>query len=207
MFGAIAKRLSKVNPGLRAGSPSITKPGFEMPQVSVNNTSQRNFGLTAGHLKNPIPKQQPSTSDDNVHQVQSDVSGKHKVVVVSSCKDQNQCHKRLCDTIHENICPHKAGSEQLITELAGNLTHKIPKGKQGIKLDESDAVGQKKPQFLVTEITTVPVEFTNVKKNDSATEFIQRTNIPEIVSKNLPKNSTLNLKNTSQIDTPEDNEK
>lgn len=84
------------------------------------------------------------------------------------------------------------------------MTHKIPHGKQGIELDKTDSEGKSSPQMMVKEKTAVPVNSNNYKENEIMTSFVQSKKVAEKIIQNLPSNSVLNLKNTSETDIPKD---
>ena len=164
----------------------------------------RTYKISSGRITKPQQKTMPSTINDKPETVQSDVTGYHKVGVVQVCKDQPQCHNRKCDSIHEAVCPHKKGDPKLIAELAGALTHKVPADKEGVLLDSHDAKGDPKPQYMVKEKTAVPMNIEAFKEHEKITEYVQQSNISEIIAANMAPNSILNLKNTSLVDTPLD---
>ena len=169
--------------------------------VKFSTTYARTFKTTAGRIKEPslIPKTMPG-NDDTPVPIQSDVSGKHISAALSFCKDQNQCHNRQCDTKHLDTCPHAKGDPMLISELAGALTHKVPAGKEGVTLCETDIKGKSEPQHLVKEKVAVPLDMKNFKENDTASEYLQK----DVIWDKLRANSGLSLKNTSFNDSPVD---
>ena len=170
--------------------------------VRASVPNQRSFKVMGGQFKKPPASIIPSTMNNDPEQIQSDISGFHKVTVVKTCPE-NQCHNRQCDSVHKEICPHKNDSAY-VSELGGALTHKIPHNKEGVSLDTHDANGDKKPQFLVKEKTTVPVNPENFKENAKMTDFVQREDIANKIKNSMPANSAIALKNTSINDTPYD---
>lgn len=172
---------------------------------SPANGDSRGYKIVAGKLKDPIPKIQPSTQSDEPQIVQCDVSNKHKVVCVSVCKEEYQCHNLQCDNVHKDICPHKTNNN-LPSEVAGALTHNAPKDKASTVLSEEDAVGNTTAgsQKIVTEPTAVPVDIQKVKPNEVHTEYVQQPHISKKIVDNMASNSIYNLKKTSKCDTPLD---
>lgn len=155
--------------------------------------------ICSGTIQKPIEKLMPSVTHDNPQNVESDISGFHKVIITKSCKEP-QCHNRHCDTTHATVCPHKMET----AELAGALTHKIPSDKTGVLLNTYDANGKAKPQFMVKEKTTVPVDIKEFKEHEKTTEYVQQEPIAKIIRTNMADNSIISLKNTSVNDTPSD---
>jgi len=150
----------------------------------------------------------PSTKSDLPEEVQSDQSGYHKLVVVKSCTDY-QCHNKLCDSLHENVCSLKQGdTTNAVSELGGALTHKIPANKKGIELAPDNINGETKngSQKLVQENTTVPVDESKFKQDVKVTEYVQQAKISKNIVQALPSNSPVNLKETSSCNSPNDDE-
>lgn len=87
---------------------------------------------------------------------------------MQSCKE-NQCHKRLCDTVHKTVCPHKKGDNALVTEFGGAFTP----NQDGVLLDHVDGDGNPKLQYLVTEKTIVPLVLEYFKEDEKMTEYVQ----------------------------------
>lgn len=143
----------------------------------------------------------PSMTHDKGETIQSDLTGFHKIAVVQSCREK-QCHKRLCNTEHEAVCPHKAGDNALVAALGGILTHKIPPNKEGVLLDNFD--GDANPQYMVVEKTIIPLEMKSFKENEKMTDYVQQPTIAEKIRGNLPSKSLLDLKKTSINDAPLD---
>lgn len=166
--------------------------------------NQRNYRVVAGTNKTPVAKSMPSTETEAPIEVQSDMTGYHKICVVKTCPTESQCYKRLCDTTQEDICPYKIQDPKLIAELGGALTHMVPLEKEGVLLDTVDGDGKPKPQYMIKEKTAIPVDMTTFKENEKMTEYVQQKDIAEKIGKNLPANSILNLKNTSMTNTPTD---
>ena len=176
--------------------------------INANQISLRTYRIAAGKYQPSTTPQTivPSITDEAPQTVQSDQTGFHKLVKVEFCSDQLQCHQRQCDTIHQDICPHKKGDPATLIELGGGLTHAIPKDKQGVELSLEDMNGESKygSQKLVTEKTSVPLDKSNFKENEKATEFVQQEDISKKIIKSLPLNSPLKLKETSECETPKD---
>lgn len=176
---------------------------FRLRATNYMSMKKQAYRIEAGKLKTPQSNTQPSITSNEPILIQADQTGHHFVAVIESCRE-SQCGNRQCDTTHSKICEQGKG----VLELVGNLSHTIPKGKEGIEVSSYDINGQTKhgSQKLITEKTTVPVDHENLKKNEKATEFVQQHDIAEKIRRSLPKNSPVNLKNTSESNSPFDNE-
>lgn len=185
-FGYKTLRTYSGNPGVK-----IT----ELNQYSMSH--KKTFHVLAGKIKGKIEQNIPSTNDDGIYSINTELTNYHKKTFVAFCSDQKQCHNRQCDTTHESICPHKAGSFTLSMELGGGLTHKIPSNKPGVLLSSHDANGDANPQYMVTETSAVPVKQENIVENQKVSEYLQDSIISEKIKRALPPNSALLLKDTS----------
>ena len=189
----------------------VIKRGMFSRAIRLGNNATRHVGLTpttrpyhiaAGKIKEKILKIVPSLKKD-AEGVYSDTQG-HPIVGVKVCRDQPQCHKRKCDTTDKEICTSKTDNDQMTMELAGNLTHKVPQNTPGILLDTHDANGHSSPQFMVKEEATVPLNPQTFIKDEKKTDFVQQDHVREKIISNMPENSIMKLKETSQMNTPKD---
>lgn len=173
--------------------------------------SQRTFLVEAGRMRKPIEQQQPSVGVNLTEQVQSDTSGNHGIAIVTVC-EQNQCHNRDCYNKDREICPLLQGNKECkevrsATELAGNLTKKIPNDKQGVKLDDTNFKGENNPQHLVTEKTTVPINRDkDFKPSEKQTDYVAQPHIGPKIASSLPPTSIYHQKDTTNHDAPKDDE-
>lgn len=85
---------------------------------------------------------------DTPQPVLTDTSGNHAVCAIKSCPTEPQCGKRLCDSVDKDKCPFPKNDPSLVAKRVGTLTHKIPKGMEGVVLSSTDANGKPATQYL-----------------------------------------------------------
>jgi hypothetical protein len=140
-------------------------------------------------------------------QPESDLTGKHQVVVVAVCPKQG-CKDQNCatgtqlstETSQPNPCGETAqyhaqpmAPHPVITyELAGNATSNIPANKKGIIIDSQVQMNNNaKPQELVTESFTVQVPAGSVNDNSQSTKYLQKDSRTAVIVNAMPSDSIL----------------
>jgi hypothetical protein len=195
--------------------------------------SKRSYAAAhGGALKTPqnptIPKiktGQATASTDSAEPISSDTTGKHKIGILSVCKEK-LCKSTNCAEGTEQTNPCKVSGEMhqqpiaesilpknIVHELNGAITHKIPKGSEGSYLSPHDFNGKPEPQYIMKEkgVVPVPINPPDFKESETVTLYLQGDNIiTKRMADNAPYDSVLNLHNkeisihTSQVNTPLD---
>lgn len=192
--------------------------------------SKRSYAAAhGGTLKIPqnptIPKiktGQPTASSDSTEPISSDTTGKHKVGVLSVC-NKRECKTTNCAEGTEETNPCKVSGEMhqqpiaenilpknIVHELNGAITHKIPKGSEGSYLSPDDFNGKPEPQYIMKEKGVVPINPQDFKESEKLTLYLQGDSITKRMADNAANDSVLNLYNkeisihTSQVNTPLD---
>lgn len=193
--------------------------------------SKRSYAAAhGGALKTPqnptIPKiktGQATASTDSAEPISSDTTGKHKIGILSVCKEK-LCKSTNCAEGTEQTNPCKVSGEMhqkpiaesilpknIVHELNGAITHKIPQGSEGSYLSPHDFNGKPEPQYIMKEKGVVPINPADFKESETVTLYLQGDNIiTKRMADNAPNDSVLNLHNkeisiqTSQVNTPLD---
>ena len=154
---------------------------------NTKNISRNMSCVHAGKIK-PVGAK-PKVTD-------TDISGKHDVVVRTECS-QNNCKNVNCaDPNEKNAnCPSRTAqqnqqtipptSQGFISKVVGNTTGKIPLGKAGFTLNSrQNYKGQFKPQHMVEETTPAIIDSNDINVNPQSTAFVQGHK--QIIDNNIP---------------------
>ena len=136
---------------------------------NLANPLTRGYRVVASKFKEFPAQTHPSTNRDITQTIQSDMTGKHKNVVVIVCQE-NQCHNRKCDTTPKNVCSSNQ-TKSTVIRLADALTPKIPAGKEEVYLENHNGARKSLLQYMVKEAGTIPINSFEFKEHERMTEY------------------------------------
>jgi hypothetical protein len=149
---------------------------------------KRNYACVhGGTLKPKAPKLPVNTTD---------VSGKHKLIFVTKCK-QTDCEQINCANsqdpnqinpcglpVTQNMSTIPSTAYGYETHLVGNTTSQEPSYLPGREIDPKiNYTGNKKPQRMVEENPKIPVDSKDVKVDLQVSKYLQEQNHHDAIIK------------------------
>ena len=139
-------------------------------------------------------KLKPAAPKPIVHDI--DVTGYHPVVTKTTCTESSCKSVNCADPNEKNAnCPSRTAQQNQTsipptaqgfkTEVAANLTSKVPVNKKGVLIDANQNYsGQNKPQQMVVETNAVTVSSNDLYIHNKSNTFVQGHH--QIIDNNIP---------------------